>query len=337
MATMRAVIVRNPKSALELVEKELPEPAAGEVRIKVLACGICHSDSFVKDGLFPNIQYPRVPGHEVAGTIDALGPGVKDFTVGQKVGVGWFGGKCGTCESCRRGDFITCQNIKIPGISYDGGYAEYMVAPIDALALIPDELSPIEAAPLLCAGITTYNALRNAQVRAGDLVAILGLGGLGHLAVQFACKMGFKTCVIARGKEKESLAKKLGAHYYIDSQLDDVVKKLTSLGGASLILSTVTNSKAVSQVIDGLKVNGKCIVLGVSAEPIEVMPLTLIAKRAALIGWPCGSSIDSQDTMSFCAQCNVRSMNEVYPLEQAQAAYDLMLNGKAKFRAVLKP
>ena len=335
MPKMRAVQVSRPNGPFEFVDRDLPNPTSGTVRIKVQACGICHSDSIVKEGLFPNIQYPRVPGHEVAGIIDAVGPDVKEWTAGQKVGVGWYGGHCTTCEPCRRGDFMVCKYGKITGISFDGGYAEYMIAPAQALALIPDELTPVEAGPLMCAGITTFNALRNSGARPGDTVAILGIGGLGHLAVQYAVKMGFRTIAIARGKDKEPLAKKLGAVRYIDSQEKNVVKELNTLGGAKFIVSTVTNAKAMSDTIDGLGVDGKLILLGVDKEPIQVTPFQLLGQRRSIIGWPSGTSIDSQDTMSFSALTGVRSMNETFPLEKVEDAYQLMMSGKARFRVVL--
>lgn len=335
MPKMRAVQVPYAKGPFELVEREIPEPGPRQVRIKVQACGICHSDSFAKDGLFPGIKYPRVPGHEVAGIIDKVGPDSFPWEKGQRVGVGWHGGMCGYCEPCRRGDFITCENHLVCGISFDGGYAEYMVAPVDALAHIPDELAPSDAAPLLCAGITTFNALRNSGARGGDVVAILGVGGLGHLAVQFANKMGFKTVAIARGKDKEALCKKLGAHVYIDSEKMDVAKELLKLGGAKVILATVTNPKVMGPTIDGLRVDGKLIVVGVSGEPLEVSPLQLIRARKHVEGWPSGTSIDSEDTLKFCALCGARSMNQIFPLEKAQEAYDLMMSGKARFRIVL--
>jgi D-arabinose 1-dehydrogenase-like Zn-dependent alcohol dehydrogenase len=333
---MRAVQVGRPNGPFELVEREIPEPGVGSVRIKVQACGICHSDSFTKEGLFPGIQYPRVPGHEVAGIIDAVDPGVVGWKTGQLVGVGWHGGHCGYCDSCRRGDFVTCRiAAQVPGISYDGGYADYMIAPTGALALIPEELSAVEAGPLMCAGITTYSSLRNSGARPGDVVAILGVGGLGHLAVQFSAKMGFKTVAIARGKDKEALATKLGAQHYINSQEQDAAAELLKLGGAKVILATVTNGKAMSVVVDGLGVNGKLIILGAASDPLEVHVHSLISGRRSIVGWPSGTSIDSQDTMSFSVLTGVRSMNEVFPLERAAEAYELMMSGKARFRVVL--
>jgi alcohol dehydrogenase/propanol-preferring alcohol dehydrogenase len=336
MAKMRAVQVTRPKGSLEIVEREIPDPGAGWVRVKIEACGICHSDAMAKEGTWPGIEYPRVPGHEIAGNIDAIGPGVLGWTRGQRVGVGWHGGHCGYCDSCRRGDFVTCQvALQIPGIAYDGGYAEYMIAPAGALALIPDGLSSVDAAPLVCAGVTTFNSLRNSGARPGDLVAILGIGGLGHLGVQFAAKMGFNTVAIARGLDKEPLARKLGANSYIDSHAQDPAKELLKLGGAKVVLATVTNGDAMSAVLGGLGVNGKLIILGAAAEPLQVPGIPLLMGRRSVLGWPSGSSIDSQDTLFFSAQTGVRSMNEVFPLARATEAYDHMMSGKARFRAVL--
>jgi D-arabinose 1-dehydrogenase-like Zn-dependent alcohol dehydrogenase len=336
MSKMRVVQVTQANGPFELVEREIPEPGAGWVRVKVEACGICHSDSFTKEGLWPGIEYPRVPGHEIAGVIDAIGTGVAGWTVGQRVGVGWHGGHCGYCDSCRRGDFFACQiALQVPGVSYDGGYADYMTAPAEALALIPEELSAVEAGPLMCAGITTFNALRNSGARPNDVVAILGIGGLGHLGVQFAAKMGFKTVAIARGSDKEPLAKQLGAHHYIDSQAQDVAAELLKLGGAKVILATVTNGKAMSAAMGGLGVNGKFVVLGAADEPLEVPALLLITGRRSVTGWYSGISIDSQDTLSFSVLTGVRAMTEIYPLERAAEAYERMMSGKARFRVVL--
>jgi D-arabinose 1-dehydrogenase-like Zn-dependent alcohol dehydrogenase len=333
---MRAARVRDAKGPFEIVEREIPEPDAGQVRIKVQASGICHSDSLTKEGIWPGIQYPRVPGHEVAGIIDAVGRSVAVWKVGDRVGVGWHGGHCGYCESCRRGDFVTCRvTPQIPGITYDGGHADYMIAPAVALARIPDGLSAADAGPLMCAGITTYNSLRNAGARPGDLVGVLGIGGLGHLGVQFAAKMGFRTVAIARGKDKEALARKLGAQHYIDSQTQDPAQELTRLGGAHVVLATVTSSKAMTAALGGLGINGKFIVLGASPEPLEVSPLMLISGRRSIAGWPSGTAADSQDTLEFSALAGVRSMNEVFPLERAAEAYDRMMSGKARFRVVL--
>ena len=338
MPMMRVVQVPRANGPFELVEREIPQPGAGSVRIKVQACGICHSDSLTKEGSYPGIQYPRVPGHEIAGIIDAVGEGVAPWKTGQRVGVGWHGGHCGYCDSCRRGDFVTCQIApKVPGISYDGGYAEYVIVPAAAVARIPEELSGEEAGPLMCAGITTYNALRNSGARPGDVVAVLGVGGLGHLAIQFVAKMGFNTVAIARGRAKEELAKKLGARRYIDSQEQNPAAELTKLGGARVILATVTNGKAMNAVLGGLTINGKMIVVGAANEPLEVPSLLLIGGRRSIVGWPSGTSIDSEDTLSFSALTGVRPMNQVFPLERASEAYELMMSGKARFRAVLTP
>ncbi len=336
MAKMRAAQITGPKGPIEIVEREIPEPGAGEARIKVQACGVCHSDSFTKEGIWPGIQYPRIPGHEVAGIIDAIGTGVAGWTPGQRVGVGWHGGHCGYCDSCRRGDFVTCQiALQVTGIAYDGGYAEYMIAPAGALALIPEGLSAVDAGPLMCAGVTTFNPLRNSGARPGDLVAVLGIGGLGHLGIQFAAKMGFKTVAIARGRDKESLARKLGAQHYIDSQTQNAAADLADMGGAKVILATATSGKAMSAVLGGLAVNGKLVILGAADEPLEVDGTLMIGGRRSIIGWPSGSSIDSQDTLSFSMFAGVRAMTEIFPLERAAEAYEHMISGKARFRAVL--
>ncbi|MGA2797810.1 MAG: alcohol dehydrogenase [Thermoguttaceae bacterium] len=336
MSSMRAVQVTSPKAPLELAKREIPEPGAGSVRVRVQACGVCHSDSLTKEGLWPGIQYPRVPGHEIAGIIDALGAGVAGWTPGQRVGVGWYGGHCGHCDSCRRGDFVTCQIApQIAGVTCDGGYAEYTIASAQALALIPEGLAAVDAGPLMCAGITTFNALRNSGARPGDTVAVLGVGGLGHLAIQFAAKMGFRTVAVARGSDKGPLARKLGAWRYLDSQTHDAAAELANLGGARIILATVTNSKAMSAVLGGLGVNGRLIILGVPDEPLEVNALTLIMARRSIAGWPSGTSIDSQDTLAFSVLTGVRAMTEVFPLERAAEAYQRMMSGKARFRVVL--
>jgi len=335
MAQMTAVQISRPGAPFEVVKREVPEPGPNQVRIKVDACGVCHSDVFVKEGHWPGLQYPRVAGHEVAGVIDEVGPGVTTWKKGQRVGVGWHGRHCGHCVPCRRGDFIACQNLRITGFSDDGGYAQYMIASNDALALIPDSLMPIMAAPILCAGITTFNSLRHSGAVAGDLVAVHGLGGLGHLGVQFASKMGYRTVAIGRGKDKEPLAVKLGASLYLDADAVNVAKELASLGGASVILATAPNSKAMSDLVDGLGVGGKLIVVGASADPISVTPIQLIGQRRSIQGWPSGSARDSEETLNFCAITGIRPMVETFPLEQAAAAYDRMLSGKARFRVVL--
>ena len=334
MATMRVAQLSGAKQKFEIVERPIPQPAPGTVRIKVAACGICHSDSLVKEGLWPGIQYPRVPGHEVAGTIDAIGAGVTGWTPGQRVGVGWHGGYCGRCAPCRRGDLFACETQQVTGISFDGGYGEYMIAPISAVARFPDEVSPVDAAPLLCAGITTFNALRNSGARPGDVVAVLGLGGLGHLGVQYAAKMGFNTVAIARGKDKEPLARQLGAATYIDSQSQDPVAELLKLGGANVIIATVTVGDAMSAVLGGLAINGSLMVIG-AAESMQVSPLTLLMGRRSVKGWYSGTSNDSQDTLAFSARTGVRSMNEIFPLGRVNEAYDRMMSGKARFRVVL--
>lgn len=334
MATMRVVQVSKAKAPLEMVERPIPEPAAGTVRIRVQACGICHSDLLTKEGGFPGLQYPRVPGHEVAGVIDAVGAGVTRWQKGQRVGVGWNGGYCGQCDPCRRGDLFACVTGQVTGITLDGGYAEYMIAPASAVALMPASLSPVDAAPLMCAGLTTFNALRNSGARPGDLVAVLGLGGLGHLGVQYAAKMGFQTVAIARGKDKEALARQLGATAYIDSQAQDPAVELTKLGGASAILATATSGEAMTAVHAGLAVNGTLLVIG-GAESMQVSPLVLLMGRRSVKGWYSGTSIDSQDTLAFSARAGVRSMNEVFPLERAAEGFERMMSGKARFRVVL--
>ncbi|HTC63777.1 MAG TPA: alcohol dehydrogenase [Candidatus Saccharimonadales bacterium] len=336
MPKMRVFQVPKAKEPFQLVEREIPEPVAGSVRIKVQACGICHSDEYAKEGSRPGIMYPRVPGHEIAGVIDAIGSGVQGWEVGQRVGVGWHGGHCGYCNSCRRGDFVTCsKGRQITGLTCDGGYAEYMVISAAALAAIPDVISSTDAGPLLCAGVTTFNSLRNSGARPDDIVAILGLGGLGHLGVQFAASMGFETIAIARGKDKESFAKKLGAKHYLDSESQNVAAELEKLGGARVILSTVTSGKAVNSVLGGMGINGKTILVGNPDQPLEITGRLLIAGRRSICGWPSGSPIDSQDTLKYCALTGIRPMTEIYPLDRAPEAYERMLSGKARFRVVL--
>jgi D-arabinose 1-dehydrogenase-like Zn-dependent alcohol dehydrogenase len=336
MATMKVVQIPQAKGAFEMVERPVPEPGPGQVRIKVQACGVCHSDSYPKEGLWPGLQYPRVPGHEVAGVIDAVGAGIVRWKAGQRVGVGWYGGHCGYCDACRRGDFLNCQTSRqITGLTLDGGYAEFMIASANAIALIPAELDAAAAAPLMCAGITTFNALRNSGAVGGDLVAVLGLGGLGHLGVQFAARMGFRTVGIARGKDKEALAQTLGAHAYIDSTTQDVAAELLKLGGAKVVLATVTDAPSMSAVIPGLGVRGKLLIVGAPSQPLQVPAALLIGGNRSVAGWASGTAIDSQDAMAFSAQTGVRSMNETFPLARAAEAYERMMSGKARFRVVL--
>ncbi len=335
IAPMKAAQVPKPGADFEIVEREIPKPGAGEVSIKVHACGICHSDMFTKEGAWPGIQYPRVPGHEIAGIIDELGDGVSEWKKGQRVGVGWHGGHDGTCLYCRRGDFGNCRNLKVPGINYDGGYQQYMVAPAEAVASIPDGLSDIDAAPLLCAGITTYNALRHSGAMPGDVVAVLGVGGLGHLGIQFANKFGYKVVAVGRGPGNAPLARKLGASVYIDSASTKAAEELQKLGGAQVILATAPSSKAMSELIDGLAPNGKLMVLGVELEPIAVTPVQLVSASRSIQGWASGTPTDSEDTLRFSELTGVRPMIETYPLEKAGEAYARMMSGKAQFRVVL--
>ena len=333
--SMKVVQVPAAGADFQIVERQIPEPGAGHVRIKVQACGICHSDVLTKEGHWPGIQYPRVPGHEVAGVVDGLGAGVSGWRAGQRVGVGWHGGHDNTCPQCRRGDFRNCRNLKVAGISYDGGYQEYMIAPVEALAAIPESLNAAEAAPLLCAGITTYNALRHSGAQPGDLVAVLGVGGLGHLGIQFASRFGYKVAAIGRGPQDSPLAKKLGASVYIDTRAESASEALRRQGGAQVILATAPSSKAMSDVIDGLAPNGKLLVVGAAAEPIEVTPLQLIMGSRTIQGWASGTPTDSEDTLRFAELTGVRPMIETYPLEKAAEAYARMMSGKAEFRVVL--
>jgi len=332
---MKAAQIARPGGDFEIVEREIPKPGAGQVRIKVQACGVCHSDVLTKEGAWPGIQYPRVPGHEVTGIVDELGAGVSGWKLGQRVGVGWHGGHDGTCLACRRGDFRNCQNMKIAGISYDGGYQQYMVAPMEALTAVPDGLSDLEAAPLLCAGITTYNALRHSGAMPGDLVAVLGIGGLGHLAIQFASKFGYKVAAVGRGAENAALAKKLGANVYIDNKVTNAVEALQGLGGAQVILATAPSSKAMSELFDGLGPNGKLMVVGVALEPIQVTPVQLVNGSRTIQGWASGTPVDAEDTLRFAELSGVRPMIETYPLERAGEAYARMMSGDAQFRVVL--
>ena len=334
-ATMKAAQISKPGGDFEIVDRKIPQPGAGQVRIQVKACGVCHSDSLVKEGLLPGIQFPRVPGHEVAGVIDEVGAGVTMWSEGQRVGVGWHGGHDNTCRECRRGDFRNCRNVKVTGASYDGGYQQYMIAPVEALVAVPDGLTDVEAAPLLDAGITTYNALRNSGAMPGDLVAVQGIGGLGHLGIQFANKFGYQVAAIGRGPETETLARKLGAHLYIDSGATNAAQELQKLGGAEVILATAPSSKAMSALVDGLGPNGKLVVVGAGPDPIEVIPAQLIFGSKTIQGWAAGTPAASEDTLHFCVMSGVRPMIEIYPLERAAEAYARMMSGQAQFRVVL--
>jgi D-arabinose 1-dehydrogenase-like Zn-dependent alcohol dehydrogenase len=335
MAKMKVAQVTKPGADFDIVERQIPQLGVGQVRIRVKACGICYSDSLTKENHWPGITYPRVPGHEIAGVIDELGAGVTGWKKDQRVGVGWHGGQCGTCLACRRGDFANCTKLKVPGISYDGGYQEYMVAPVEALAAIPETLTAEEAAPLLCAGITTFNSLRHSGALPGDLVAVQGIGGLGHLGIQFASKFGYKVVAIGRGPENATLAKKLGASAYIDSKATKAAEELQKLGGARVIQATAPNSKAMSELVGGLGMNGKLLVVGASPEPLEVSPIQLIQGRKSVQGWSSGIPTDSEDTLRFAELTGVRPMIEKYPLEKANEGYERMMSGKAEFRVVL--
>ena len=332
---MKKVVVSRAGGVFASKEEPVPEPGSRFVRVKVQACGVCHSDALTKEGTWPGILFPRVPGHEIAGVIDALGPDADPWKIGDRVGIGWHGGHCGKCDSCRRGDFITCVKLQVPGISYDGGYAEYASVPIEALARIPEALSPEEAAPLMCAGITTFNALRHSGAHPGDLVAIQGIGGLGHLGIQFASKFGFATAAIGRGGQDKNLALELGARVYIDARSQDVAKELTALGGARAILATAPDGKAMGSLIDALGVDGKLVTIAVSFEPFSVSSPQLIMGRKSVMGWPSGTSKDSEDTLRFAAANGVRPMIETFPLERAADAYERMMSGKVRFRSVL--
>jgi D-arabinose 1-dehydrogenase-like Zn-dependent alcohol dehydrogenase len=333
---MKKIIVSSAGGTFAPKDGPIPDPGRGCARIKVQACGVCHSDALTKDGSFPGIIYPRAPGHEIAGVIDALGPDADPWKIGDRVGVGWHGGHCGICESCRRGDFITCAKLQVPGISYDGGYSEYVSVPVVALARIPNALSPEEAAPLMCAGITTFNALRHSGACPGDLVAIQGIGGLGHLGIQFASKSGLATVAISRGEQNRELALKLGARVYIDARSQDVAKELTALGGARAILATAPDGKAMGSLVDGLGVDGTLVTIGVSFEPMSVTSSQLLMARKSILGWPSGTAKDSEDTLNFAAANGVRTMIETFPLERAADAYERMMSGKVRYRAVLK-
>jgi D-arabinose 1-dehydrogenase-like Zn-dependent alcohol dehydrogenase len=332
---MKVAQVSKPGSEFQIVEREIPKPGEGHVRIKVQACGVCHSDVFTKEGLWPGIQYPRVPGHEVAGVIDEVGVGVPGWKKGQRVGVGWHGGHDNTCRQCQRGDFRNCRNLQVPGISYDGGYQQYMIAPVEALVPIPESLRDVEAAPLLCAGATTFSALRRSGALPGDLVAVQGIGGLGHLGIQFASRFGYKVAAVGRGPETAALAKKLGASEYIDSQSTNAAEALQKLGGAQVIIATAPNAKSMSALIDGLAPNGKLMVIGATSDPLEVTPVQLITQSRNIEGWFAGPPADAGDTLTFAELSGVRAMIETYPLEKAAEAYARMMSGKAEFRVVL--
>ena len=335
VGTMKVAQVSKPGAGFQISEREIPDPGPGQVRIKVKACGVCHSDALVVDGSWAGIAYPRVPGHEVVGVVDAVGAGVSEWKKGQRIGIGWHGGHDFTCPQCRRGDFINCRNEKVTGISYDGGYQEYMLAPHEALVAIPEGLSDVDAAPLLCAGVTTYNSLRHSGALPGDLVAIQGIGGLGHLGIQFANKFGYKVAAIDRGSEKAALAKKLGASLYIDSESANAAQELANLGGAQVILALAPSSKAMSELVEGLSPNGKMIVIGVTSDPLAVAPVQLVTGKKGLQGWAAGTPADEEDTLHFCGLSGVRAMIETYPLERAADAYARMISGKAQFRVVL--
>ncbi|HSO34555.1 MAG TPA: alcohol dehydrogenase [Labilithrix sp.] len=336
MASMKAVQITNANGAFEVVQRDIPEPKSGEVRIKVEACGICHSDAFVKAGAFPGLVLPRIPGHEIAGRVDAVASDVTAWKVGQRVGVGWHGGHCFECNACRKGLFINCEKAKVTGISFDGGYAEYAVVPEAAVARIPDALDAADAGPLLCAGVTTYNALRNSGARPGDTVAVQGIGGLGHLAIQYAAKMGFRTVAISRGADKEELARQLGAHEYVDTQKVSAAEGLQKLGSADLVLATAPNSEAISSTVDGLKARGKLLIVAAPFEPLSISAFALLSGKT-VAGWPSGNAFDSEETMAFSALAGVRPRIEKFALDQANEAFARVMENKVRFRAVLTP
>jgi len=333
---MKSMVIQSKGASFALVNRDVPRPGPGEVRIKVAACGVCHSDYFVKEGLWPGLQYPRVPGHEVVGTVEALGEGVTGLAVGARVGIGWHGGHDGTCPRCLAADFIHCAQAKVTGISFDGGYGEQMIAPAVALAPVPDGMSVTEAAPLLCAGVTTFNSLRNSGARPGDLVAVQGLGGLGHLGLQFARAMGFEVVAISRGRHKEALARELGAHHYVDAEGEDLAKRFAALGGARVILATAPNSKALSGLVGGLGIDGSLLIVAAPFEPIEVSPLALLGGRRRIQGWPSGTASDSADCLAFAKLHRIRARVETFPLEKAETAYAKMMSGEVRFRSVIE-
>ncbi|MFD1589359.1 alcohol dehydrogenase [Halorientalis brevis] len=334
---MQAAVVPEPGAEFEIVEREIPDPEPGEVRVAVEACGICHSDAFVKSGGYPGLSYPRIPGHEIAGQIDAVGADVDDWSVGDRVGVGWHGGHCFTCEPCRRGDFLQCENGEVTGITYDGGYAEYATVPAEAVAAVPDELDAVDAAPLLCAGVTTYNALRNSDARPGDLVAVQGVGGLGHLGIQYAHAAGFETVALSTSGDKESLARELGADHFVDVTETDPAERLQDLGGASVVLATAPASDAISSVVGGLGIDGSVVVVGVPGEPVSVDAQQLVGTRGSVSGWASGHARDSQDTLEFSSLRDITPEIETFPLDEVETAYDRMIDNEARFRVVLEP
>ena len=334
---MRAVQVPEPEADFEVVERDVPEPGPEEVRVAVDACGVCHSDAFLKEGQWPGVEYPRTPGHEVIGHVDAVGERVESFAEGDRVGVGWHGGHCFTCEPCRRGDFIACENGDVTGFDHDGGYAEFLTTPQETLARVPEDLDAAAAAPLLCAGVTTFNSLRNTDAEPGDLVAVQGLGGLGHLGVQYASRFGFETVAVSRGTDKRDLAFELGADHYVDSEAEDPAEALTELGGAKVVLATAPHADAMESVVGGLGVDGTLLTVGVPGEPLSVPVQPLVTSRQSVAGWPSGDARDSQDTLEFSALRDVESMVETYPLDEAEEAYESMMNSEARFRAVIEP
>ena len=335
MPTIRSAQVAEPGGPFSIVTREAPDPSRGQVRITVEACGVCHSDSTLVNAAFPGVPFPLVTGHEIAGRIDAVGEDVEGWAAGERVAVGWFGGNCGTCAACRDGDFMHCERLQIPGYSYPGGYSEAVVVPVTALARIPDSITAVEAAPMGCAGVATFNALRRSAAGPGELVAVLGLGGLGHLGVQFASKLGFETVAVARGAARADLAARLGARHYIDSTAGDVSKQLQALGGAKVVLAAAASSAAMSATIDGLRRGGELVVLGFVPEPIQVSPIQIVAASKAVRGHPGGTASEIEETLRFAALAGVRPMTETSPLDDAQAAYNRMLSGDARFRMVL--
>lgn len=332
---MKAAVIREAGGNFVIEHRAIPEPGPNQVRVKVHACGVCHSDNVIKQGTMPGLVLPRVPGHEIAGAVDAIGSNVQQWQPGDRVGVGWHGGHCYTCDACREGDFVTCDNKKICGVAYDGGYQEYMLAPVEALARIPDDLTDVEAAPLLCAGVTTYDALRRSAAKPGDVVAVQGIGGLGHLALQYAAKMGFRTIAISHGQSKRDLASSLGAVDYIDSSAEDAGQALLRRGGAKVLMVTAPHAGAVSALADGLARNGQLLLVAILHEPIQVNSRQLIRKRGSIQGWPCGSGIDSEATMAFSAAQDIRPSIEKFSLQDINKAWDRMISNQARFRVVI--